>query len=207
MVPLFISDPQHKTFLADVADMVRKIVLKTRKGTLVLFTSYKLLNGVYDYLFEPFHQSGITLLAQGRSGSRFTISREFQEIENSVLLGTYSFWEGFDVPGTALENLIITKLPFPAPNEPIVEARGEFLESKGMSPFNHLFVPEAIIRLRQGFGRLIRSKEDRGIIIILDRRIIQRNYGKRFLLSLPSNVNASYYEEDFFETIDAFWKT
>lgn len=207
VVPLFISDPQHKGYAVDVADMVRKVVLRTRKGTLALFTSYKLLNAVYDYLIEPFHQSGITLLGQSRSGSRYTIAREFREIKDSVLLGTYSFWEGFDVPGTALENLIITKLPFPAPNEPIMEARGEALAAQGLSSFDHLLVPEAIIRLRQGFGRLIRSKDDRGIIIILDTRIFRRDYGKRFLLSLPSQVVASYYEEDFFAAIDDFWKT
>jgi ATP-dependent DNA helicase DinG len=207
LVPLFISDPQQKGFQVDVADIIRKVVLKTRKGTLVLFTSYRLLNGVYDYLIEPLHQNGIPLLAQGRSGSRYTLAREFREIKNSVLLGTYSFWEGFDVPGSSLENLIITKLPFPAPNEPIMEARGEFLASRGLNPFDHLLVPEAIIRLRQGFGRLIRSRKDRGIIIILDTRIIRREYGKRFLLSLPTNVSASYYEEDFFESIEQFWKT
>ncbi len=207
VIPLFIADPQQKGFLVDVADIVRKVALKTRKGTLVLFTSYKLLNGVYDYVIESFHQNGIPLLAQNRSGSRYTIAREFREIEHSVLLGTYSFWEGFDVPGKALENLIITKLPFPAPNEPMMEARGEFLEMKGLSPFDRLFVPEAIIRLRQGFGRLLRSKEDRGTIIILDTRIMRRNYGKRFLLSLPTKVSASYYEEDFFESIMRFWET
>ncbi len=207
VVPLFISGPQEKGFLIDVADLLRKLILKTRKGTLVLFTSYKLLNGVYDYLIESFHRNGIPLLAQGRSGSRYTIAKEFREIKNSILLGTYSFWEGFDVPGSALENLIITKLPFPAPNEPMIEARGEFLESRGLSPFDHLLVPEAIIRLRQGFGRLIRSKQDRGIIIILDTRIIRRKYGKRFLLSLPANVSDSYYEEDFFESIGEFWKS
>jgi predicted DnaQ family exonuclease/DinG family helicase len=206
VAPLFISDPQQRDFAIDVADIIRKVVLGTRRGTLALFTSYKLLNGVYDLLIEHLHQNGILLLAQGRSGSRYTISREFREIKNSVLLGTYSFWEGFDVPGEALENLIITKLPFPAPNEPLTEARAEYLESRGLAPFDHLFVPEAIIRLRQGFGRLIRSAQDRGIIMILDTRIVRREYGKRFLLSLPTNVSASYYEEDFFESISKFWK-
>jgi len=206
ILPSFISEPKKNEFFLDVVDVLRKVTLTIRRGTLILFTSYKLLNRVYEQLVETLHQNNILLLAQGRSGSKNVITKEFKEIKNSVLLGTYSFWEGFDVPGEALEVLVITKLPFSSPKEPIIEARTEHIESRGLNPFEKLHVPEAVIKLRQGFGRLIRTKEDRGIILILDTRLIKRNYGKRFLNSLPANIVISYSEGDFLERIRKFWK-
>jgi len=206
LLPSFISDPQRNGFFMDVVDVLRKVILLTRRGTLILFTSYKFLNKSFEHLIETLHQNNILLLAQGRSGSKNVIIKEFKEIKDSVLLGTYSFWEGFDVPGEALETLIITKLPFPSPKEPIIEARTEYIESQGLRPFEKLYIPEAVIKLRQGFGRLIRTKGDRGIIIILDTRLIKREYGERFLHSLPTNIEISYREGDFLERIRKFWE-
>ena len=206
ILPSFIEEPQNKGFVIDIADLLLKVILSTRRGTLILFTSYKLLNAVYERLVETLHQNNILLLAQGRSGSKNAIIKGFKENKDSVLLGTYSFWEGFDVPGEALENLIITKLPFPPPMEPIIEARSEYAESLGFRPFDSLLVPEAVIKLRQGFGRLIRSKDDKGIVILLDTRLIKRKYGERFLRSLPSHVEIVHYEEDLLERIKNFWQ-
>ncbi|TET18610.1 MAG: helicase, partial [Candidatus Cloacimonadota bacterium] len=206
IVPNFLSNPRQKTYAMDVIDTIRKVILSTRRGTLILFTSYKMLNMAFNNLVQPLHENGITLLAQGRTGSRALITKEFKEIADSVLLGTYSFWEGIDIPGKALQNLIITKLPFPVPKEPIMEARAERLETMGLNPFNALFIPEAIIKLRQGFGRLMRAKDDGGIILVLDNRLINRDYGKRFLDSLPMRITISYSEEDFLNRISTFWK-
>jgi len=205
-LPPFISSPQKNEFLMDVVDILRKLALSIRRGTLVLFTSYKLLNGVYEQLLDIFNRDNILLLAQGKSGSKDVITKEFKEIEDSVLLGTYSFWEGFDAPGKALELLVITKLPFASPKEPIVEARMEYIESRGMNSFNNLIIPEAIIKLRQGFGRLIRSKDDRGIVIILDNRLVKKNYGRRFINSLPTTIKISPCEEHLFAAIKRFWQ-
>ena len=207
IIPAFIASPQKNEFLMDVVDILQRVILSARKGTLVLFTSYRLLNMVYEQLIETLHQNNIILLAQGRSGSRTVITKEFKNTKNSILFGTYSFWEGFDAPGEALEALIIIKLPFSSPKEPITEARAEYIESEGLNPFEKLYIPEAVIKLRQGFGRLIRTKDDRGIILILDNRLVKRNYGEIFFKSLPTNIDISYYEEDFFETISSFWKS
>jgi ATP-dependent DNA helicase DinG len=110
---------------------------------------------------------------------------EFRNDVNSVIFGTSSFWMGVDVPGEALSNVIITKLPFAVPSHPLIQARGEEITKKGKSPFAHYQVPEAVLKLKQGMGRLIRSSEDRGIIVILDSRIATKNYGKTFLSSIP----------------------
>lgn len=206
IIPNYISEPQKRNFFIDIVDIVRSIVLATRKGTLVLFTSYRLLNEVYERLVRILKQNSISLLAQGRTGSRSVITKEFKQIDDSVLFGTYSFWEGFDVPGKALEILVITKIPFPVPKEPIIEARAEYFESIGLNPFSEFYVPEAIIKLRQGFGRLIRNKEDKGIIVILDKRLIKRDYGNKFLNSLPANTEIAYGQEEFLSNIQKFWE-
>jgi predicted DnaQ family exonuclease/DinG family helicase len=205
LLPTFISSPQYNEFFIDIVDILRKTILSTRKGTLVLFTSYKLLNDTYYNLVETLHQNKIHLLAQGHSGSKSTLLREFKKEKESVLFGTYSFWEGVDIPGDSLENLIITKLPFPSPKEPIIEARSEFSEERGLNGFHSIFIPETIIKLRQGFGRLIRSKKDRGIIILLDTRLVKKRYGMKFLNSLPAEVKTIHYEEDFVERIKKFF--
>jgi predicted DnaQ family exonuclease/DinG family helicase len=206
IIPYYISEPQKKNFFIDIVDIVRNIVLATRKGTLVLFTSYKLLNEVYERLVRILNQNNISLLAQGRTGSRSVITKEFKQIDDSVLFGTYSFWEGLDVPGKALEILVITKIPFPVPKEPIIEARAEYFASMGLNPFSEFYIPEAIIKLRQGFGRLIRNKEDKGIIVILDKRLIKRDYGTKFLNSLPANVEIAYGQDQFLKEIQKFWE-
>lgn len=127
--------------------------------------------------------------------SSYRLLKDFKECEGSVLLGTATFWQGVDVPGTALECVIITRLPFSVPNEPVVEARIEELKRQGENPFLQYQVPQAILRLKQGFGRLIRRKDDFGIVAILDPRIKTRYYGRMFLDSLPPCRHVSSLKE------------
>jgi ATP-dependent DNA helicase DinG len=111
--------------------------------------------------------------------------KEFNSVYNTVIFGTSSFWEGIDLPGDLLQYLVMVKLPFPVPGEPLYKAKENLLKDKGLNPFYNLALPEAVIRFRQGFGRLIRSKNDTGYIILFDRRIISRSYGDVFIKSLP----------------------
>jgi DNA polymerase-3 subunit epsilon/ATP-dependent DNA helicase DinG len=149
--------------------------------TMVLFTSYEQLRktaqGVKDYLAKR----EITLLTQGSGASPHTLLQNFKAAEKAVLFGTRSFWEGVDIPGEALSILVIARLPFAVPTEPIVAARSEQFDD----PFYQYSIPESILRFRQGFGRLIRSQSDRGVVVVMDRRVTSKQYGRLFLDSLP----------------------
>ncbi|BBH20952.1 ATP-dependent helicase DinG [Paenibacillus baekrokdamisoli] len=160
--------------------------IETKGRMLVLFTSYKMLKQVYDPLKEALMPSGIQLLGQGiDSGNRSKLTRRFQQQAASVLLGTSSFWEGVDIPGDALTCLAIVRLPFQPPNNPLVEAKSEMLQEQKLNPFMKLSIPQAVIKFKQGFGRLVRTTKDRGIVLIYDTRVIDTYYGKYFLYSLP----------------------
>lgn len=153
---------------------------------LVLFTSYRMLRQVHEPLKNALAGSDITVLGQGvDSGSRTKLIRRFQDSSASVLLGTSSFWEGVDIPGEALTCLAIVRLPFQPPNHPLNEAKAELLQRQKKNPFMKLSVPQAVIRFKQGFGRLVRTANDRGIVIVYDTRVIESYYGKYFLYSLP----------------------
>jgi len=161
-------------------------------GTFILFTSFKLLNKAYDALIERFPERH--LLKQGEL-PQYKLLEEFKEGGSSILFGTSTFWQGIDVPGKSLQSVIITKLPFAVPDDPIQEARMEVLSSQNINPFTSYQVPQAIIMLKQGFGRLIRTKNDFGLIAILDPRIKTKSYGKRFLNSLPVCKEAKTLKE------------
>jgi DNA polymerase-3 subunit epsilon/ATP-dependent DNA helicase DinG len=148
---------------------------------LALFTSYQQLRRTSASISNSLAEDGIVVYEQGEGASANTLLETFREADNAVLLGTRSFWEGVDIPGDALSVLVIVKLPFDVPSEPIVAARSETFED----PFNEYQLPEAILRFRQGFGRLIRTQYDRGVVAILDRRILTKRYGRSFLESLP----------------------
>ncbi|MCK5119553.1 MAG: hypothetical protein KAQ78_08220, partial [Candidatus Latescibacteria bacterium] len=150
---------------------------------------------------------GTLLLGQGLDGSRTHIIGQFKEDRTSVLFGTDSFWEGVDVPGEALELLVITKLPFAVPTEPLVAAQIEKLEQAGKNAFLHYSVPEAVIRFRQGFGRLIRHRTDVGAVIVLDNRVITSRYGSVFLDSLPARHRTFASEEEMMAGIREWFES
>jgi ATP-dependent DNA helicase DinG len=151
----------------------------------VLFTSYKLLQKVAGEMEGFFDDHDIELLVQGNGKSRGQLIDSFKGDETSVLFGTDSFWTGVDVPGKALMNVIITRLPFAVPDHPLTQARLEQIEDRGGNSFMEYSVPEAILKLRQGVGRLIRSCEDEGRVVLLDARILGKRYGKAFLAAMP----------------------
>jgi ATP-dependent DNA helicase DinG len=153
----------------------------SRGRALILFTSYSQLRQTAQVIQGPLAREGIIVYEQGEGASRHALLETFKAAEQAVLLGTRSFWEGVDVPGQALSVLVLTKLPFDVPSDPIVAARCETFED----PFNQYSLPEAILRFRQGFGRLIRTKTDRGVAVVLDRRILTKAYGRSFVASLP----------------------
>ena len=179
-----MPDPWRDSLLysSRVVEEVEKILYIMKGSTFVLFTSFKMLNQVYEELDKRF--LGLNFLKQGDK-PRYQLLERFKKGKEMVLFGTNTFWQGVDVPGKALRCVIITKLPFSVPHEPIVEARLEFLKAHNKNPFLCYQLPQAIILLKQGFGRLVRSKEDRGVVAILDPRLRTRDYGKIFLESLP----------------------
>jgi ATP-dependent DNA helicase DinG len=160
---------------------LRQLVLATEGRTLVLFTSNAHLRSTANALSEPLARAGIQLYEQTSGVSRHALLEGFKSSQKAVLMGTRSFWEGVDVPGEALSVLAIAKLPFDVPSDPIIASRAETYER----PFDEYTVPEAILRFRQGFGRLIRTRSDRGIVVVFDRRILSKNYGRAFIESLP----------------------
>lgn len=183
-VPL--PDPREARLAIDVlADYVGFCTQRVLGGSLVLFTSYHDMRKVAETLEPEYAEQGRPFLMQGPGVSRTELARQMRELGNAVLFGTESFWTGIDVPGKALEQVIITRLPFEVPTHPILEARTEWIRDRGGNPFGELTLPEALIKFRQGAGRLIRTATDRGIITILDSRVLAKPYGRQFIECLP----------------------
>ena len=179
-------DPTEKDYPVKVADVVAEVIRQAKGRTLCLFTSYRVLNHVSSFLGKEFE--GYRILTQG-DAPRMQLVQQFKEDISSVLLGTESFWTGVDVPGEALSALVIDKIPFPTPGDPVLEALSEKAGEK--NGFWKVSVPRAVLQLRQGVGRLIRRRDDRGVVAILDCRLLTKGYGNIFTDSLPSMARSS----------------
>ncbi|QEG38388.1 ATP-dependent DNA helicase [Roseimaritima ulvae] len=182
-----LPDPsaQRQEFEKALPAQIRHYIAKTNGHAFILFTSYDLLRRCATALVPWCNQQGMNLYSQAGDQTRSQLLDAFRKNPRSVLFGTDSFWQGVDVPGDALQNVIITKLPFSVPDHPLLQARLEAIRESGGNPFRDYQLPEAVIKLRQGFGRLIRTATDSGIVVILDPRVKTKPYGRTFVQSLP----------------------
>ncbi|MFH1429633.1 MAG: helicase C-terminal domain-containing protein, partial [Candidatus Margulisiibacteriota bacterium] len=184
-IPKDIPEPQReKEFIPIIADYINQLLTITRGKTLVLFTSFHMLTETFTLVEHKHHN--LLMLCQGKNTSRRHLLESFKNETDSVLFGTDSFWEGVDVPGISLSCVVIVKIPFFVPTDPLVIARTREIEENGGNGFFEYAIPHAAMKFKQGFGRLIRSKEDKGTVVILDNRLLSRNYGSVFLRSIPA---------------------
>lgn len=181
-----VNDVTLEEYSEAIAVHISTVSQITEGKLLVLFTSYEMLRKTYALLKEDETLEDFVIMGQGTgSGSRSKLTKNFRQFDKAILLGTSSFWEGVDFPGNQLKALMIVRLPFASPDEPTVAATCQLLESKGMNSFYHYSLPEAILRFKQGFGRLIRNEKDKGVLFILDNRILSTKYGRDFITSIP----------------------
>jgi ATP-dependent DNA helicase DinG len=198
------SGQESSVYVEQLAGLMLDVFTVTRGRSLALFTSYQMMQQCADLLRQPLAEAGIRLLMQAKGISRDQITRSFRSGGASVLFGAQSFWEGVDVVGEALSCVVIARLPFLAVGDPVVEARCERIDAGGGSSFREFSVPSAVIRFRQGFGRLIRSTQDRGLVVIADPRIVTKNYGKRFRDGLPCPLHAAASRDELLQRVGAF---
>jgi ATP-dependent DNA helicase DinG len=190
-VPMNFPKPSEPEHSAQVAELVARMASVIAGRTLVLTTTLRALATISDVLQQKFKgHNDLKILVQGQSPKRELIERfrsgNFENSPGCILVASASFWEGVDLPGDCLQLLVIDKLPFPPPSDPVVEARSKQLEAMGKSVFSRYFIPEAAIALKQGAGRLIRRESDRGLLVIGDSRLKRMGYGKRLMASLPA---------------------
>jgi ATP-dependent DNA helicase DinG len=186
-VPLAIHSPLEQAFQKELEDEIKFLVSLSKGGTFLLFTSHRVLTLAYDSLKGHFESMGLQVFKQGEA-PKLELLKDFVKADEDwggVLFATHSFWEGVDVRGKALRLVVIDRLPFKSPEDPILKARTEKLKSEGLSPFNLLSLPEAALTLKQGVGRLLRTHQDAGVVAILDNRIYQKSYGQVLLRTLP----------------------
>ena len=195
-IPNDILDSENiNAFVTDASRFILEILTKTQGKAFVLFTSYTMLNQIYYSIGKKLKNAGFEVFLHGEK-QRSQLIKEFKESKNPILFGTTSFWEGVDVQGENLSNVIITKLPFLVPTDPIVSAISKKIEEEGRNSFTDYQLPEAIIKFKQGIGRLIRKKTDSGNIFILDSRILKKKYGTLFIQALPSRKNIKILSKD-----------
>ena len=203
-IPTDLPFPNHPLFAEQVTEMTHQALRRSRGRAFILFTAYSLLRKLHTALRGRIEADGYMVLCQGEE-NRGRLLKRFRDDVSSVLFATDSFWEGVDVHGQALELVVITKLPFRVPSEPIIEARIEEIERRGGNAFMEYTVPQAAIKFKQGFGRLIRRKTDRGAILILDKRLVEKPYGRVFLNSLPACGTTTGRAEDVLRALDDFY--
>lgn len=205
-IPKDMPPPTHPQFLDAVCNCTLDALLASRGNAFVLFTSYSMLQTCYEKMIDKLTENRFLVLRQGEN-SRQTLLEKFKKTDGSILFGTDTFWEGVDVVGEALRCVIIVKLPFKVPSEPIIQARTEAITKEGGNAFLEYSVPNAIVKFKQGFGRLIRNRKDRGCILCLDSRLLSKDYGKLFLSSLPPCKQLITTQSSLKQPLIDFYKT
>ncbi len=204
LVPMFLPEPGEAggNYASELGALLAQVFRRTHGRGMVLFTSYSMLRETTEALESDLEHDAIPILAQGISGSRENITSLFKRNMEAVLMGTHSFWEGVDVVGETLSCLVIARLPFAVYTDPIQVARCEKIEAEGGDAFRSYSLPNAVIRFRQGFGRLIRHRTDRGVVIVTDRRIMTKSYGASFRNSLPTRTISLSDRDQFLAAIE-----
>ncbi len=209
LAPDWLPDPSSNlaSCVKELAALLNELCARTKGRSLVLFTSYEMMNAVAEACRNDFGTVGLELLVQGEGLSREAMTRRLKEgAAPCVLFGAQSFWEGVDVAGEALACVVIARLPFAQVGDPVIEARSEKITREGGSAFRDYALPEAVIKFRQGFGRLIRTKRDRGIVVVTDPRLVTKNYGAIFRKSIPAPVHAVADVDDLLGRVQSFFE-
>jgi ATP-dependent DNA helicase DinG len=204
-IPTDLPEPTSPLFHDASSQFISQAVQASQGHALVLFTSYQALQQCYNQLQPELEQQKFSLMKQGDEG-RYMLLERFRTTKRSVLFATYSFWEGVDIPGDALRCVIIVKLPFKVPSEPIIQARTEAITAAGGDAFSEYSLPLAIVKFKQGFGRLIRRDKDRGCILCLDTRLITKRYGNAFLNSLPESKRLFAASQEILDGMRQFYR-
>ena len=217
LAPDCLPDPSSDpvAYAGSLAMLIRDLFSVTNGRALVLFTSYEMMNAVAAHAHQLLADIGITLLVQGEGLPRESMTRRLKESVNqpqtsslkpqTVLFGAQSFWEGVDVAGEALSCVVLARLPFAQVGDPVVEARSEKIDREGGSSFRDYALPEAVIKFRQGFGRLVRTKSDRGVVVVTDPRLVTKNYGATFRKSIPASVHTVTELEELLQRVAEFF--
>lgn len=207
LAPDCLPDPtaDAQGYAKALAEMMKDLFSITKGRALVLFTSYEMMNAVAGYAHQLLADCDIRLLVQGEGLSREAMTRHLKEDGNTVIFGAQSFWEGVDVSGDALSCVVLARLPFAQIGDPVIEARSEKIDREGGSSFRDYLLPEAVIKFRQGFGRLIRTKTDRGAVIITDPRLVTKNYGAIFRKSIPASVHTIVDIQELLRRVSDFF--